>query len=985
MPRQRLTHVYHAGVAAIGLLLLLQNTSQAELAPRLGDLLTFLLLSLAVKRAGFNVAPNVTHSLAGVVDIAALLIFGPAAAGWTAGLSSMLHVIGVYLRHRDGSRRMAASQAVFSFGLKACMAFATAQLYLGLGGTLQPATIGVRDLFPIAVLCASWFGLDHLGWALSEFIERGRAGVAVFLRRIYTASLLVELLPLPAGPLLAYVFDTLPRPVFWMVGFGAFVVSVAVKRVADLSLAYRRRDNELQTLNDFSRDLSTTRLEESEILELVYRYASKVAETSTFAISLIDERTREVDLAVWFRDGARQQPRHYETMGGLAGWVVEQRRPLLAADILKDPLPVKGLLMTAKQTRSALFVPLLTKDKTLGVMSVQAHQPDTYTREHERLFFGLATQAAVEIEQARLYRAQLRRTRQLETIAEVSQRVAGIFDLDELMEFVTALIKVNFAYYQVDIYLLHGSRLVHEAGTVPARMPQGMEIHQTSLITTVATTGEPLLVNDVSKEPRFQFDPHAARTAAELVVPLKAEGKLLGVLEVQADTPYAFSESDVGVMQTLGNQVSLAIQEAELFANVQQEAYISNALLQVADAVGSLNDINAILDALVRITPLLVGVERCLVQLWDPHACTLVGGASFGLAANIKKAVIGARFPATALFGDHPLPATGAPQRTTLPADLAEAWQMSSVLLLPMMMRGTFLGTLCVDAPSESDSRREALLTGIAHQAALAIESVQIESERDLRARLDQELNIGRTIQASLLPHSAPQVPGFDLAALWRPALQVAGDFYDFIPLLDERRGIVVADVSDKGVPAAIYMTLARTIIRSIGLGRATRRTPHQVLERANEIILADASTDMFVTAFYAVLDPASRTLRYAVAGHCPPLLLRAVDCSSEWLQGKGIALGVLESIELEEREISLETGDVVVFYTDGVTEAANADYELFGADRLRDAVCEANGQSARALLEHIVHAVDTFVGRQEQVDDLTIVVLRCEQQDISV
>jgi len=237
-----LTHVYHAGVAAIGLLLLLQNTSQAELAPQLGDLLTFLLLSLAVKRAGFHVAPNVTHSLAGVVDVAALLIFGPAAAGWTAGLSSMLHIIGVYLRHRDTSRRMFVSLATFSFGLKACMTFAAVQLYLRMGGMLRPSTIGVPDLFPIAVLCVAWFGLDHMGWALSEFIQRGREGVAVFLRRLYMASLLVELLPLPAGPLLAYVFDTLPRPVFWVVGFEVIVVSIAVKRVADLSLAYRRRD-----------------------------------------------------------------------------------------------------------------------------------------------------------------------------------------------------------------------------------------------------------------------------------------------------------------------------------------------------------------------------------------------------------------------------------------------------------------------------------------------------------------------------------------------------------------------------------------------------------------------------------------------------------------------------------------------------------------------------------------------------------------------
>jgi serine phosphatase RsbU (regulator of sigma subunit)/putative methionine-R-sulfoxide reductase with GAF domain len=972
-----LTHVYHLGVAAIGLLLLIQNSPHAGLVSQLGDLVTFLLLSLVVKRAGFKVAPNVTHSLVGVVDVTALLIFGPAAGGWIAGLSSMLHIVGVYLGHRDTSRRMTVSLAAFSFGLKACMAFLAAQTYVALGGVLRPTTIGVPDLLPFAALCIAWFGLDHLGWALGELIERGRAGLAVFLRRLFKASLLVELLPLPTAPLLAYVFDTLQRPVFWVVGLGVIVVSIAVKRVADLSLAYRRRDIELQTLNDFSRDMSATRLDEAEILDLVYRYASRVADTSNFAISLIDERTHEVDLVILFRDGGRQPPRHYERWGGLAGWVVEQRRPLLAVDLLKEPLPVRGLLLTAKKTRSALFVPLLTKEKTLGVMSFQSHVPGTFTREHERLFFGLATQAAVEIEQARVYRAQLRRTRQLETIAEVSQRVAGIFDLDELMEFVTALIKVNFGYYEVDIYLLHGTRLVHQAGTVPERSPHGFEIYQTSLISTVATTGEPLLVNDVSKEPRFRFDPYALHTAAELVVPLKADGKLLGVLEVQADTPYAFSGSDVGVMQTLGNQVSLAIQEAELFAGVQQEAYISNALLQVADAVGSLSDIHAILQSLVRITPLLAGVQKCLVLLWDPHAGVLIGGDSYGLPLATRCALVGARFPPHALFGDQSLPTT--PQRTTLPADLAEAWQMTSVLLLPMLMRGTFLGTLCVDGPAEVDGRRETLLAGIANQAALAIESVQIESERDLRARLDQELNIGRTIQASLIPRAAPRIAGFDLASIWRPALQVAGDFYDFIPMLDEQWGIVVADVSDKGVPAAIYMTLARTIIRAIGLGRATRRTPHQVLERANEIIMADANTDMFVTAFYAVLDPQRCMLRYSVAGHCPPLLVRAVDCSSEWLSGKGLALGVLESIELEEHEITMDAGDVVVFFTDGVTEAANSDYELFGRDRLREAVCHANGLGAQALLAHIIDTVDGFVGRHEQVDDLTMVVLRCE------
>jgi len=269
------------------------------------------------------------------------------------------------------------------------------------------------------------------------------------------------------------------------------------------------------------------------------------------------------------------------------------------------------------------------------------------------------------------------------------------------------------------------------------------------------------------------------------------------------------------------------------------------------------------------------------------------------------------------------------------------------------------------------------LLAGIANQTALALEALQLETERDLRARLDQELSIARAIQSSLLPDQPPSIAGYDVAAIWTPALQVSGDFYDFLPLLDGRWGITVADVADKGVPAAIYMTLARTIIRAIGLGRATRRTPHQVLERANEIIVADARTDMFVTVFYAVLDPTQHNLCFASAGHCPPLLLRYHDHAVEWLRGRGLPLGVLATVELQERDLVMQSGDVVVFYTDGITEAMNADGDLFGDERLRQAILSAHHDDAHAVMQRIIDAVQAFVGGQEQSDDLTMVVLR--------
>lgn len=988
MTRFRFALVYHFAVAVGGLVVLLGITSFAELAPHLGDLFLFLVLSVIVKRAGFHVAPKVTHSLVGVVDLAGLMLFGAAGAGWIAGLSGLVYIVGRYARRRREALALsgveglptALALAAFSFGLKACMAVVGALVYFGLGGRLWPTTITLSDLVPLTALSLLWFALDHIGWGLSEAIEKGRAGAIAFSRSVIKASLLAELLPLPLSILLAYQFVTLDRAVFLLIAAGIVLVSVAVQRVADLSRENLRRQMELQTLNDFGREVSAARLDETQTLELVYRYASRLADTSNFAISLVDERTQAVDLEIWFRDGVRQPPRHYDRWGGLAGWVVEKRRPLLARDIRKEPLPVRGLLLTAQQTRSALFVPLMTPTEVIGVVSVQSHEPHAFTSDHERLFTALANQSAVEVEQARLYRAQQRRTRQLETIAEVSQRVAGIHDLDELMEFTTALIKVNFGYYHVDIYLVRGERLVHQAGTVPGRTQHGFSyLERTTLIGTVATTGEPLLVNDVSTEPRYEFDSDAPRTAAELVVPLKADGKLLGVLEVQSDTPFAFTGSDVFVMQTLADQVALAIQEAELFASVQQEAYTSNALLQVADAVGNLNDIHEILQTLVRVTPLLVGVQHCFVLLRNPSNGALVGSESYGLTAECARALRSQSFPLTGLFADEAWPTTTAPRELTLPIEFAEPMQMATALALPMMMRGALLGLFCVDTHCALDARRVSLLAGIANQAALAIETVQIEVERDLRARLDQELSIGRTIQSSLLPQHSPTIAGFDVAALWQPALQVSGDFYDFVPLLEDRWAIVVADVSDKGVPAAIFMTLARTIIRSISIGKATRRTPHQVLERANEIIMRDASTDLFVTAVFAVLDPARCALTYTSAGHSPTLLVRADDQTVEWLHGRGIALGVEPIIELEERAVALRSGDVLVFYTDGVSEAMNADYELFGVDRLRAAVERARHLSAQGVLDSVMTAVQAFGGRHEQVDDLTMVVVRCE------
>jgi sigma-B regulation protein RsbU (phosphoserine phosphatase) len=194
------------------------------------------------------------------------------------------------------------------------------------------------------------------------------------------------------------------------------------------------------------------------------------------------------------------------------------------------------------------------------------------------------------------------------------------------------------------------------------------------------------------------------------------------------------------------------------------------------------------------------------------------------------------------------------------------------------------------------------------------------------------QLEIAKGIQQSFLPESTPEIEGIDLAAVNLPAWEVGGDFYDFIPITEDKWGLAIADVSGKGVPAALFMALSRTLIRA---STARNPTVANAIRQANELILEDSKSSMFVTLFYAIVDSKKMNLTYVNAGHNPPLLLRETSGEIILLKAKGIALGVIEDVKLQEVEIELNSGDIIVLYTDGVTEAINEKEEQFGQERL--------------------------------------------------
>jgi len=248
------------------------------------------------------------------------------------------------------------------------------------------------------------------------------------------------------------------------------------------------------------------------------------------------------------------------------------------------------------------------------------------------------------------------------------------------------------------------------------------------------------------------------------------------------------------------------------------------------------------------------------------------------------------------------------------------------------------------------------------------------ESYRHELERTEYEMETARGIQQSFLPESPPRIEGFELAALNLPARQVGGDFYDFIPVSEGKWGIIIADVSGKGVPAALFMALSRTLVRA---NVAEDTTASQAMQKANHLISQEAKMGMFVTLFYAVLDQAKRRLQYVNAGHNPPFVIKENSGDVVLLRASGVAMGVMDDVSLEEREIELGSSDIVVFYTDGITEAINMAGEQFGEKRLIETINENADLPVKDLMVRVKDEVFTFAQGQPQHDDFTLVILK--------
>ena len=245
---------------------------------------------------------------------------------------------------------------------------------------------------------------------------------------------------------------------------------------------------------------------------------------------------------------------------------------------------------------------------------------------------------------------------------------------------------------------------------------------------------------------------------------------------------------------------------------------------------------------------------------------------------------------------------------------------------------------------------------------------------RDKLVALQNELDVASKIQQSILPTKFPASPEYDVYGNMNPARNVGGDFFDIIHLENGRIGLAVADVSDKGVPAALFMMSSRTLLKGAAIGT---EAPGNVLSEVNGVLSENNDAMMFVTLLYAIYDPETGSLTYANGGHCNPLVIRPDGTYTELPLTAGVALGVMPGLEYKEDSFALNSGDTLIFYTDGVSEAMNSEGEEFGVERLQQLFAGQAPADARAAIETILQAVSDFAGGTPQSDDVTCLVLR--------
>jgi len=565
----------------------------------------------------------------------------------------------------------------------------------------------------------------------------------------------------------------------------------------------------------------------------------------------------------------------------------------------------------------------------------------------------------------------------LATLVEISEEINSSLDLDEVLRKTAALVKRLIDYEMFSVMLLDDSthRLYHrftigygeEAGK-DWQIPMGQ-----GLTGTAAATGRALRVSDVREDPRYIniFD----SVRSELVVPLVVKGQSIGVLDIQSTRVDYFTRDQQSILTLMASRLAVAIENARLFERVRTQADTLLVLNEVAREANSILVVEELLRRAAELVKRVIDYQILGILLYDPATGVFRHrlDVKYGQSAQGKLRVIANEgIVGTAVSTSQPV---RVPDVTLDSRYIMVNPETRSELAIPLIHKGKVTGVLDLESPQTNYFTEDHVqtLSILAANLAVSLENARLYEQlaRD-EARMERELTAAQRLQTALL-RPVPTVDfGLDIAARILSAREVCGDLYDFLSYGTQQLGVALGDVSGKGSAAALYGAVATGILRSLS---PHKLQPSELLRQLNQLVCDRRVDGRYMTICFATWQKGRRRLRIANAGQSQPLLWK--DGRVEQVKLTGFPIGIFDDATYEEWSVKLSPGDVLLFYSDGITEASNREGKFFGTGRLQNLFSANTNLTSAELADRILEDVQEFTQGGPITDDRTLVVMK--------
>jgi phosphoserine phosphatase RsbU/P len=494
----------------------------------------------------------------------------------------------------------------------------------------------------------------------------------------------------------------------------------------------------------------------------------------------------------------------------------------------------------------------------------------------------------------------------------------------------------------------------------------------------VARYKEAVVLNEPESDPRV--DPRMEEMAgikikSLICVPLVGKGHMIGVIEAINKLSGPFTDADLDILIGLNHQIAVAMDNAHLYREVRREALEKDLLYQIGKKLSGSLEVNEVMQEIMDSLKQVIQYDAGGVFLIEPSVneihslCTVGYDPRYDSQLKLK---IGQGLIGFVASNGEPVIV---PDVTTDARYIDSNPPTRSEIVVPIKLDNRIIGVINLESEQRDaySNRSLALISAFASQAAISLERARLH-ERSLQGKkLQEQLNIAREIQQSFLPAKDPAIPGYDIAGRNISSGQVGGDYYDFIRIVDSHIGVAIGDVSGKGIPAALIMASFRASLIAEIRNNYSIRT---ICQKVNSLLYESLESGNYVTAVYGVLDIRNHIFTFSNCGHNPPILMRA-NGEIELLKEGGPILGVAQLSSYEERAMIINRGEVMVLYTDGVTEVFDDNGVEFGMDRLVDVIRANRTRSAQDIEEIIYNQCVQFAGENHLWDDLTMVVIK--------